>query len=510
LFNASNFFPYFTFFCAIFYLIGIGALLFAILSLGSTAQFKQILFKSNNHPYADRLNATGTLIATGLIINYLIFLLTSSLGQTSALQMSLNIGLPLAIIGLIFLGHSFYKFTNSANNHPPTHNELRHLGRGILVVAATLIILQTVQILSTSYLAWDERSIWLLHAKIILRNGGLIDFPQWHEKLMLRHHFSYPKFVPSLIAQIMSTFTYWNEYIPKIAMALLLLPAFLWLSALFMPTMSFLYLLIMALLPSEMLWSGILDGSSAIFLMLGLIFLVVWLRSGHKTDLVRALVALLLSANQKEEGKLALMALLAAMSIFTIVNRSKILSKVRDLRRSGAIQVSSLFLILLLPRLIWASLCHRWHLPAVFDLGANPVARFVARTQDQTIDLVWRSLYHHTFAGRGLTILAITLILFWLLRRRYAQPTRMLLENSEIFLPALFAIFYFSGLFMVYMLTPYDVEWNLRTSMQRTMLPVHLALFASIYFVLQLQESSVRPEAKEQMDKFSNDKPSRE
>jgi cytochrome c oxidase assembly factor CtaG len=75
---------------------------------------------------------------------------------------------------------------------------------------------------------------------------------------------------------------------------------------------------------------------------------------------------------------------------------------------------------------------------------------------------------------------AILLLLAVLLARRLKLRTPL-----TTWFPALVAACYACGMVFVYMATPSDLAWHLSTSVERTMLPVTLGLFASTYLTLE-------------------------
>ena len=71
-----------------------------------------------------------------------------------------------------------------------------------LLAASTLLVPLT---------AWDARTIWFLHAKMLYFTGGLIKEGGWTAPWWAFSHPDYPLLVPILAAQATSLAGFWNE-----------------------------------------------------------------------------------------------------------------------------------------------------------------------------------------------------------------------------------------------------------------------------------------------------------
>lgn len=293
----------------------------------------------------------------------------------------------------------------------------------------------------------DARTIWFFHAKRMYFDGSIAarldDYPGWA-------HTSYPDLVPSAAASIARLFGVWNEFLPKIALELTLVPPFLILiSRCYDCRFRLLMLASMLYLTSTMLFSGSMDAHLALYAVSAIVLLR---ESLERQDQIRnavaastALVMLVAVAGIKNEGTVMAILLLPTMAILLF---RKPYSKVRL-----TLQIA-LGLMLSSPILIWKYMLISSEITALF-IG-DPWARAAGKLADGGWVLIVQSLA--TVTGPSLIILVALLTL-----------TRKL-ELLVVY----FIVGYLCVLFIVYLSTPYDMSWHISASVDRVTMVVRL------------------------------------
>lgn len=121
------------------------------------------------------------------------------------------------------------------------------------------IIIEPVQL-------WDARSIWFYSGKIIYFNEGYL-FEKFQNDFCYKcDYLLYPKFIPSLTAYVATIFGFWNDYVTKLSLFLLLIPAIFFLREEFNDTLNFFLSLILLIFSlGFFIWNGYADGYLAIY-----------------------------------------------------------------------------------------------------------------------------------------------------------------------------------------------------------------------------------------------------
>lgn len=401
----------------------------------------------------------------GLLVNYGLVLIVSDL------RLALGLGAALAVAGLTHLGFMLHRAARTGNL--ALGSSLTWLGVGLLMA------LYAVPILTQPLQAWDARSIWFFHARMIYIAGELSPATGLDHRSIAFSHPDYPKLIPALAAQLTTLRGYWNEYLPKAALWLVLGPAFLGLFSLARQRIAFLFLL--TVLPFSLrgwLWNGYMDGHLALYLALALLFIGRALLSGDDLDFLLGLTTLALLPNIKNEGYLAALASLIAWGITVWLRRKSGDAKVWvEAFRSKATWV---YLgLMIMPMGLWNVKKALWGLNNDLDLGsAASVTRLLTRLGDGSLDTILRMAYPYLHGG----ILVFLFIVTVLILQRRALP-------STAYVALLTAGLYLLGLLAIYLATPHDLNWHLRTSVDRTLLGVDAAAFVAGYFMLgELEE----------------------
>lgn len=398
---------------------------------------------------------------SGLLVNYGLVLAVQNL------RLALGIGTGLAVMGLVHLGFTLYRAARVGNLVPGAN--LGWLGAGLLLA------LYAVPILTQPLQAWDARSIWFFHARMIYVAGELSPTTGLDHRSIAFSHPDYPKLIPALAAQLATLRGYWNEYLPKAALWLALGPAFLGLFALSRQRIAFLFLL--TVLPfslGEWLWNGYMDGHLALYLALALLFIGQALRSADDLDLFLGLTTLALLPNIKNEGYLAALAILIAWGITAWLRRT--FDDARVWVERFRFKATWIYIgLMAAPMGLWNIKKALWGLNNDLQLGsAGSVARLLTRLGDGSLDTILRMAYPYMHGGILVLLFIVTVLI---LQRRALPPA------AQVAL--LTAGLYLLGLLAIYLATPHDLNWHLSTSVNRTLLGVNAAAFAAGYFILR-------------------------
>ena len=420
-------------------------------------------------PDTDLLQEIPLMLLAGLVVNYGAILILQSLRIAALIS-----GLA-SLVGLGFLAASLWR-----HRHSWTWTAA---GWAKAIGAALLWLVLLAPILGERLEAWDARSIWFFHAKMIYTAGSIGESAGWQEpNVVAISHVDYPKMVPALAAQAAHAMGLWNEYLPKAALLWLLLPALLWLLTFARASWSFLALLLM--LPfglssssgTATLWNGYMDAYLALYFGIAVLLLGRYLKSSRAVDLASAGCILLALPNLKNEGVLAALAGLPPLGylIFRSVGfRFATLASARHLRFYLA-ALAGLF-----PAVLWSSYSRHWGLTNDLEVGTTQsVTRIVSRLLDGSYAIILARLWA---TSRGA----------WLLVGMLAGAYLAWKESlpRQILPAALAGGSYCLGILVIYLLTPYSVIWQLDTSMDRVVLSVSACLYAASYFLLDQLET---------------------
>lgn len=338
----------------------------------------------------------------------------------------------------------------------------------ILLVYACPILLQPLQ-------EWDARSIWFFHAKMIYFNTGLNVHGEWANPVIAFSQVDYPKLLPLLAGQFTSLAGYWNEYLPKAAMLVLLMPVVLGIATLGERfDLGFVYLLFAFLLsPGILLWNGYADGYLAAYGGMALLFLARWLEAHDPVDCTVGILFVGLAVNLKNEGALLAISVAGALLIYKLaIPACWRVSDLRRIDRSGWTLMS----IPLVGSAAWLIRKRQWGLVNELQLGGDSLSYFQRHLDEGGLWMIVQAMLVQGYLAAAATLLLLTV---WL-----ALRVRLHMQ-FWIWFPAFVAAIYTGGLCAVYMATPRDLGWHLSTSADRTMLLVTIGVFASTYLILQ-------------------------
>jgi len=417
-------------------------------------------------------DSLGEMACLGLLLNYVLYLLLHESRELVWL-----IAVP-ASLGLMRLVKPCRALDSGR----------RHWKLGVLLLLFTPFVVAT---LYEPLHLLDARYIWYHHARAF----WMFDYAELAPYLrdVYFTHSNYPKLLPVMGAQIAGVFGFWNDVLPKIASASLLMLFLLsacsfgrnfWITA----AASF----IMA--PVFVLTGGYADGPLAVYALLVVAALASFMELAnhpasyhpsrlnlHQTSCLRlALLASGVALNLKNEGVLFVACLLAAYVLFywgrrgchfprlcTVVMLSRFVFKNRCWW--------PWWLAGLAPFVLWQVLSRHWGLENDLAINAGLMHNLAHRLPDLE---AWKTYGVFLFIYAGNKIGWILLAASICVAAEYRYCGRL---YAHSLLAYTVAALYFLAMTLVYFGTPYEMSWHLRTSVLRTMyLPMTLCIYSIV------------------------------
>jgi hypothetical protein len=357
--------------------------------------------------------------------------------------------------------------------------------KGILAFFCYFFFLYLIKIPAEPLMHWDARSIWFFHAKMI-REAGSIGLPAgWQHPSLQWSHADYPKLIPALAAQLGLLRQKWNEYLPKLSLFLLFLPALFWITALAKRRFSFAFLAIVSFFGTGfLLWNGYMDGYLALYASLAILHFGLYWQERNKLDFLIGLCSLGIITNLKNEGLVFTFCLFLA-SVVALKEHGK-LTLMRYLKPPVT---SWILLITAAPATLWSLFCVIWPLKSWIAADTSPEAgvsgnalhRLIERLTDgHSARMIFEAM---TFRLTTLnsTILLTLIALMTLLARRRRIPTPFIFALAT-------SLGYFAVLYLVYLTTPLELQWHLSTSVGRTVTTVQMGLMIGVFFLMRALE----------------------
>lgn len=386
-------------------------------------------------------------LTAGLLINHFLILVSESLSFATLL------GLALSLAGFIRFATQKYRWPR-----PTIFSAV------FVVVAGTLYFWRG---LFDPISGYDPLSFWFLQSKEIFISKAL-RFEFLGQQNLAYVHLDYPKLIPALSAQFCNIAGYWNDALAKTSFANLLLAAIFGLASFARRRADFILTVFgLLLFAGENLWGSYVDGYLALYAGIGGLFCARALRGSGKGDIGTGLLALGMAANLKNEGVVLLLAGVLAL----VVCRRKFLS-------GYWLPLSLIFATVG----VWAFWKRVWHLPSDLSFGADSLQRALVRIQNaETYQLLWLHLVRTPQLGRVLLLVVACFAVGRAWRDRACRFT------------LLFVALYFGSLLFVYLSTPHALDWHLRTSAYRTILPIMALLFGCAALALEDRSFSEPP-----------------
>jgi len=402
-------------------------------------------------------------IILGFIFNYGISLVFQSLPA------GLFVGAATSILGLWRFGWQVFRDGRLINSRIESLN--------IWLGWAVIYLLFLSPILTEPLNAWDARSIWFFHAKMIYTAGSFGPSAGWQHPSAAFSHVDYPNIIPGMASQVAYISGSWNEFLPKISLAFTLFPALMWLFTFARKTFSFAFLvMVFPFSIYTLIWNGYMDGYLALYLSISMLLLGRYVQQPGFIDLVSGMACLAFLPYLKNEGQLAVIsggfALLSAILFAGNGNHRDVRSHILNWRGLVA------GLTVLLPFVAWGIYKHNLGVSNYLHIGTSQsIARMIERINDQSYRLITENTYQH---------IEVSMLLVGLLY--FAASARKLPFPKPIIPPLITATIYCAGMVAVYLLTPLDLEWQLASSAGRTMLSVAGCIFVVCYFILESLE----------------------
>jgi hypothetical protein len=411
------------------------------------------------------------VLAIGILANYVLVL------GFESLRTALAVGCVLAVLGLLLGLRTFLK-RRGQQAFPFSRSWVWSLP------LAYIVALYGVLILTRPLVHWDARSIWFFHAKIIYFQGALSEQSGWSE--LLDAHADYPKLLQTLAAQVAYVSGYWNEFLPKAALLVLLIPAAAGYFAFFKRPISWVFLISMAFFPTYLeIWNGYADSYFALYAGLAILALGRWFESRRPHDLLLGLAALGIVSCLKNEGVLFLVC--TAVAFFTVCILGWVKRKERFSGSIDWLSLAYLVVVMLAGPSIWLVKKKIWGLHGDLALSGRYLAEAWGRVTDgESLGLVVKNLFLTHELAHALIPLAMGIIAARVFRIRVPLTTWLAFSAATLYL---------FGIVLVYLGTPYELGWHLKTSSGRTVLPIFVTLSVATFLVMDAMED---PRAREE------------
>jgi hypothetical protein len=344
------------------------------------------------------------------------------------------------------------------------------------LIALAVLLLGTAVILLDPLSDWDARSIWFLHGKMIFFGGGLTEATGFKLRLGYGDHSEYPLLVPALAGETAYVLGFWNEYLPKLALALLL-PASILAVLRLRDTPRSMAIAIFAFvaIPDSYLTNGSMDGYLAIYAGAAALFLVDWLEGEGDAALLAAAGALGVVGGLKLEGQVVYIALGLSLAGLLALGRVK-------LPRPPLLTM----LLALMPfagYIVWLVLQRRWALPG----EGFAVTHALARLDDgHALRQIARGVLRDQRVLASAVLLAGAL--GWL--RWCGRPL-----PAAALLPLLAGLLYLTGMCAVFAMTGADLTWHLLTAANRVVRSGAVLLLIAAVVALRALERDEAPSA---------------
>jgi hypothetical protein len=351
--------------------------------------------------------------------------------------------------------------------------ELDTAGAVIFALAVTGI---AVRVLAEPLSDWDARSIWYFHAKIIYYADRLLTEDSWVNPTMEWARLDYPKLNAFLAALWSRALGGWNDLDPKASLILLNVPVVL--LAIGFTRSNARRLLLVAILTlkgGNLLWDGRMDGLLAAYAGLGALYGGRFAKGGDKADFAVALLAAGLVSGLKNEGTvLALLILLWTLAAAWVVQHRE------GLRRLLSVDLVPLAAAAALPAFIWVVWKQRAGIVSEYVATGGAWSRISGRLADgdslpSIIANINRPKEVRALAPFLLTLLVVAVLPKLRKNGRWVQLVP----------PLAVALCYLAVLVMVYLSTPWDLAWQLKTSARRTVQPIFVCLTLGIVGLLR-------------------------
>ena len=308
----------------------------------------------------------------------------------------------------------------------------------------TLIVL-TIIVLGNPTYSWDAWAIWLFHAKRIFFEQSIIaqldGYAQWN-------HNDYPVIAPAFAASLATLVGGWNNIFPKLAFLLMFFPPLILSIKIFNVRYHLLFLILALLILNLYLISGLVDGLVAIYFSFSayLIYDIFVNKQNSFNYLLIAFCFFIILSLLKNEGIIMVIILLAIVIIINILKKNFLQNYKKII----------FLLFSIIPILIWKITCINYNVE-------NDIINYNNLN----------SLKNMIFNYNSFKLIFKFLILDtkFILSAIFILIAFIFTKNKKIFYFSLsIVITYIFSLFMVYLITPNDLLWQLSSSATRVIL----------------------------------------
>jgi hypothetical protein len=399
-----------------------------------------------------RLHLLSACWSYGLCLDYLLMLLTGSTAW------ALGVGGALALAGIVL------SVLRRGDFPLPRDRRGWLLALLLLAVALVTVVMNPLE-------DWDGRSIWFFHAKMIFFGGGLrpeaglatIPFAQPH----------YPMLLPSLAAQVGAAVGYWNEYLPKFALILLMpVPLLALLSLAETPGTMAVVAVGMLAIPEKYLGNGSMDGFLALHGVAAGLFLADWLEGGGEMALLAAAGALGVCLGLKQDGQVVFLAFALSFVALRAVGGMKL--------PAASWRTLLLALLPFTGYFAWQALYRLWGLR---DHGFN-LEQGWQRAGDP--HQLWRIVHQVVFDPQVAIMLVLAVVVSAAVR---AQGARLPPAASLAILAGLFCT---AGFVAIFAMTESRLIWHLSTAATRVVKSGALLILIGSAIALRERERAAR------------------
>jgi len=347
---------------------------------------------------------------------------------------------------------------------------------------AVLAVLMVMATLAIPLTEWDARSIWFYHAKIFFHDG--LDAQTWRYvagETRWSHPY-YPKLLPVVAGTTAWLFGFWNDYLPKLALAIVAVPAMLLGGRLFddWRGRALFWALVFSVV-RRFMWNGYMDGLLAVWSTVALLYVLAGCLgaiSAERAILVSAL-ALSICVGLKVEGWVIVASFAGGLIIVYG-------ARWRSLRSDWGGYARACGLVLA-PYMLWRLYCYQVGLGEGWaTLSTDYLGRALSRLSSiATLSEISGQMFRRTIV---LTLVLLGAVMFVL----RAAGTAWRSASAAVLL---IIAFYWLALFFVYLGTPIDVGYHLQTSVSRTVLPPRTWILALLVAAYMVWRGAWRPQA---------------
>ena len=299
--------------------------------------------------------------------------------------------------------------------------------------------------------SWDARSIWMFKVKQIYEENTILYVISNYAPFS---HPDYPNIAPAFSASFVKLIGHWNEIYPKLGFTLLFIPGFIVISNFFKKNYYLCALILIVFTLGKFLINGEVDGLVAIYFV-STALMIYSIRQSDKSILnFLILISFIVILTLLKLEALALMICLIFSTVFLLYKEKMINYK---------ILIS--FFISLMPIIFWHIFTNYYNINNVnSEYYAYNLSSF---SKNVSIFKNYILIFEYLILNEKFLI---SLLFFFI--------SAFITKKINIFNFVIITSFlYVVILFIVYLSTPFEIEWHLSSSSTRVIKPITLLLF---------------------------------